>query len=231
MRSRGRVLVIDDDRDVRGFLGVLLAKHGFEPIVVHDGQTGLDILNKNKDIILVLLDWMMPVMDGIKVLDNLNEQGDYPPVLMLTAKSDSENVLTAIKAGASDYIIKPVNVPIIVDKIRSVLEREKENIQERMNNRKPLNMAATMSLDICHIDEKGCVFNTTFPLENDTIIFIQSDELANRLDLPRGHKFYVKVKECSGSGNVYKLITEFVGLTPKLAVNLKKITIAGGWFK
>ncbi len=134
MQTKGRVLVVDDDRDVRGFIGVLLAKNGFEPIVVSDGATGLDILEKNNDIILVLLDLMMPVMDGLSVLKKITQKEEHPPVLMITARSDSDDVVASISAGASDYIVKPVNMFSLNNKIDTIICK-KNNLIEKIKKK------------------------------------------------------------------------------------------------
>ncbi len=102
------VLVIDDDSMIRSLLQNALTSKGFEVFVADGGLDGLD-LAKTKKTDVILLDWMMPEMDGIEVLEELKRNGDtmHIPVFMLTSKEDSKDLDLAIRKGAADYIIKP----------------------------------------------------------------------------------------------------------------------------
>jgi len=114
------VLVIDDDTMIRSLLQNALAGKGFKVFTAASGYNGLDIA-KSEEIDIILLDWMMPEMDGMETLEELKHNSDtmHIPVLMLTSKDDSKDIDFAINKGAIDYIVKPFNayeVPEIVQK-------------------------------------------------------------------------------------------------------------------
>lgn len=103
-----KVLIIDDDAMIKTLLQNALANKGFEVFCASGGSEGLDIV-KNRNIDIILLDWMMPQMDGIEVLEELKRSSDTNqiPVFMLTSKEDSKDIGLAIRKGAVDYIVKP----------------------------------------------------------------------------------------------------------------------------
>jgi DNA-binding response OmpR family regulator len=120
MKESITVLVIDDDAMIRSLLQNALASKGFKVFTAGSGLDGLDIA-KAQEIDIILLDWMMPEMDGMETLEELKRNSDtmYIPVLMLTSKDDSKDIDFAINKGAIDYIVKPFNayeVPEIVQK-------------------------------------------------------------------------------------------------------------------
>lgn len=114
------VLVIDDDITIRTLLKSTLSNKGFKVFCASSGSDGLKIA-KTEEIDVVLLDWMMPEMDGMEVLSEFKRDSNtmYIPVIMLTCKEDSRDIDLAITKGAVDYIVKPFNtfqVPEIVQK-------------------------------------------------------------------------------------------------------------------
>jgi len=120
MKESITVLVIDDDAMIRSLLQNALVSKGFKVFTASSGLDGLDIA-KAQEIDIILLDWMMPEMDGMETLEELKRNSDtmYIPVLMLTSKDDSKDIDFAINKGAIDYIVKPFNayeVPGIVQK-------------------------------------------------------------------------------------------------------------------
>ena len=107
-----KILLIEDEEISRHVIATTLAHAGFQVESCEHGKDGLSLLlNNPKSYGLVILDWMMPVMDGMTFLRELkrNDQLRSLPVLMLTALSDSEEVIEALEAGAFDYLTKPVN--------------------------------------------------------------------------------------------------------------------------
>jgi DNA-binding response OmpR family regulator len=111
MDEHTTVLVIEDEEHIRTILRYNLKLDGFEVYLAEDGITGLKLARENKPD-LILLDWMMPVMDGLQVLSELkrDEITKDIPVFMLTAKSMMAEVGRALYEGADDYITKPFDV-------------------------------------------------------------------------------------------------------------------------
>ena len=102
---RGRVLVVDDDAALAEMLGIVLRGEGFEPTFVYDGDKALDAFRDTRPD-LVLLDLMLPGMDGIDVCRQIRAESGVP-IVMLTAKSDTVDVVLGLESGDEDYIVKP----------------------------------------------------------------------------------------------------------------------------
>ena len=125
-RTISKLLVVDDDANNRDMLSRRLVRRGYEVDVAEDGQSALDqILRENYD--LVLLDQMMPGMSGLDVLRLLRgtySQSDLP-VIMVTAIDQSQAVVEALDQGANDYVVKPVDMPVVLARIQSQLSRSR----------------------------------------------------------------------------------------------------------
>lgn len=118
------VLVIEDDELVRIELKLALQLYGFEVYLAKDGPTGLKLAQK-KTPALILLDWMMPEMDGLEVLSELkhNKNTKHIPVFMLTDKGMIGNVNDAFETGIDDYIIKPLDLANLGKSVRDKWEK------------------------------------------------------------------------------------------------------------
>lgn len=115
------VLVVEDDPNIRELLQLYLEKEGYAVTLAADGGQGLDKFRAIKPN-LVLLDVMMPVMDGWAVCKAIRAESNTP-VIMLTAKDDTEDKVTGLKAGADDYITKPFEMKELLARIEAVLRR------------------------------------------------------------------------------------------------------------
>jgi two-component system, OmpR family, response regulator CpxR len=116
-----RILVIDDDVELCGLVSEYLAPEGFQVEAVHDGRVGLDrALNGN--YLLVVLDVMLPGMNGFDVLRNMRDKSRIP-VLLLTARGEDVDRIVGLEIGADDYLPKPFNPRELVARIRAVLRR------------------------------------------------------------------------------------------------------------
>jgi CheY-like chemotaxis protein len=117
-----RLLVVDDNEENRNLLARRLERHGFAVVTAPDGPLALEVVRRDS-VDLVLLDWMMPGMDGMEVLRALRAAPDTAdlPVLMVTAKTESADIVEALGAGANDYITKPVDFPVALARIDAQL--------------------------------------------------------------------------------------------------------------
>jgi DNA-binding response OmpR family regulator len=116
------VLIADDDRDIVRFVALNLRLEGFDVVVANDGQDALDMaLDVGPS--LILLDTMMPRMDGYEVCSRLRDQrpDDQVPVIMLTAKSMEADRSMAYTAGADDWVTKPFDPAVLVSKVKGHL--------------------------------------------------------------------------------------------------------------
>ncbi len=118
---KGRVLVVDDDLALAEMLGIVLRGEGFEPSFVHDGDKALEAFRETRPD-LVLLDLMLPGIDGIDVCRQIRAETGVP-IVMLTAKSDTVDVVLGLESGADDYIVKPFKPKELVARVRARLRR------------------------------------------------------------------------------------------------------------
>ena len=115
------VLVVDDDREIVESTSIFLAGEGYKVFKAYDGIEALDILSEN-EIHLMILDIMMPQLDGIKTLMKLRESKNIP-VILLSAKSEDADKIFGLAAGADDYVTKPFNPSELVARVKSQLRR------------------------------------------------------------------------------------------------------------
>jgi two-component system, OmpR family, response regulator MtrA len=125
---KGRVLVVDDDTAVAEMLGIVLRGEGFEPSFVFDGDAALTAFRQVRPD-LVLLDLMLPGTDGIDIARALRAESGVP-IVMLTAKSDTVDVVLGLESGADDYIVKPFKPKELVARIRARLRQPAEAFSE-----------------------------------------------------------------------------------------------------
>ena len=118
---RGRVLVVDDDAALSEMLGIVLRGEGFEPVFCADGAQAVQAFRDSRPDI-VLLDLMLPGMDGIDICRAIRQDSGVP-IVMLTARGDTVDVVVGLEAGADDYIVKPFKPKELVARIRARVRR------------------------------------------------------------------------------------------------------------
>jgi phosphate regulon transcriptional regulator PhoB len=118
------VLIVDDERDILDLIAFNLRQDGFSVLTADNGLTAMDIMAKEHPD-LVILDWMMPSMDGLEVCRRLrkNPETSRLPVIMLTAKSDTMDKVVGLEIGADDYLTKPFHIRELLARIHSLLRR------------------------------------------------------------------------------------------------------------
>lgn len=125
------LLVADDDDLLRNLVKEVLEDEGYQVYAAADGQETVDIFWEHPEIALVILDIMMPKMDGIEVLQEIRERTDIP-VLMLTALGDSSSELSCLRNGASDFVSKPFHYDILVERVKNLIRLTKAQNLEKM---------------------------------------------------------------------------------------------------
>lgn len=117
-----RILVVDDNPDDSALLARLLEKEGYHTLVASSGNAALNIL-KDTEVDLVLLDIIMPEVDGLEILEAIRAQNNLSkvPILLISSLDDESSVVSGLQAGANDYITKPVNVPILLARVNTHL--------------------------------------------------------------------------------------------------------------
>ena len=117
-----KILVCDDDRDIVSAVRIYLHADGYEVAEAYNGYEALKAVREDPDIMLVLLDIMMPELDGISTLERLREERNLP-VILLTAKSEDTDKVLGLNVGADDYVTKPFNPVELSARVRSQLRR------------------------------------------------------------------------------------------------------------
>ncbi|MGF1459230.1 MAG: response regulator transcription factor [Leptolyngbyaceae cyanobacterium] len=129
----GKVLIVEDEELIRETIGLALAEVGFEVMVAGDGLTALEILGGKRtgtrqapaDISLVILDLMLPGMNGLDLCRLLRHQGIDVPLLILSAKSTETDRVVGLEVGADDYLIKPFGMRELIARCRALLRRQR----------------------------------------------------------------------------------------------------------
>ena len=119
------ILVADDEKEIADLVEIYLVSDGYKVFKANNAADGLEILEK-EEIHLVLLDIMMPGMDGLTVLKKLREAGCRTPILLLTAKSETEDQIRGLDLGADDYLPKPFSMRLLLARVRAMLRRREE---------------------------------------------------------------------------------------------------------
>jgi two-component system response regulator MtrA len=127
---KGRVLVVDDDTALSEMLGIVLRNEGFDAVFCTDGDTALKLFHDHKPD-LVLLDLMLPGRDGMDVCRQIRNESGIP-IVMLTAKSDTVDVVLGLESGADDYVVKPFKPKELVARIRARLRRPEDPSPEML---------------------------------------------------------------------------------------------------
>ena len=159
---KGRVLLVDDDAALAEMLGNVLRGEGFEPTFVGDGDRAMDVFRDTKPD-LVLLDLMLPGMDGIDVCRQIRAESGVP-IVMLTAKSDTVDVVLGLESGADDYIVKPFQSKVLIARVRARLRRTDDPAPETLT-------IGDVTIDVAghSVHRAGEPLNLT-PLEFDLLV-------------------------------------------------------------
>lgn len=120
--EQNRILVVDDESRMRKLVHDFLSKSGYGVIEAEDGEKAVDLFFKEKDIDLIILDVMMPKMDGWEVVRTIRQYSSVP-IIMLTAKSDERDELNGFELGVDEYISKPFSPKILVARVEAILRR------------------------------------------------------------------------------------------------------------
>ena len=160
--ARGRVLVVDDDLALAEMLGIVLRGEGFEPVFCSDGSEALRVFRESRPDI-VLLDLMLPGKDGVDVCRLIRAESGTP-IVMLTAKSDTVDVVVGLEAGADDYIVKPFKPKELVARVRARMRRSEDSAPAELR-------IADLIIDVAgHSVRQGELNLSLTPLEFDLLL-------------------------------------------------------------
>lgn len=122
MQKRQKILIVDDEKSICELLRLYFEKEDFDVVMAYNGQAALELV-KTENPSIILLDIMMPVMDGWEVCRRIRESRDDTPIIMLTAKGDTFDKIMGLELGADDYIVKPFDTKEVVVRVKTVLRR------------------------------------------------------------------------------------------------------------
>lgn len=119
-----KIMIVDDDREIVELLNIYLQNEGYDVIKAYNGQQALNYLKNDQGIQLVILDVMMPQVDGMEVLKILRAENDSIPVIIVSAKSSDNDKIQGLISGADDYVTKPFNPLEVIARVKSLLRRQ-----------------------------------------------------------------------------------------------------------
>lgn len=128
------ILVVDDDHDIREIINLFLTKEGFKVLLAENGEAAVTLAEKH-DIDLILLDVMMPGLDGFETCQAIRKNTNVP-ILFLSAREDDIDKILGLRIGGDDYLTKPFSPGVLVAKIKAQLRRVKQNSYEHNNGHK-----------------------------------------------------------------------------------------------
>ena len=164
------VLIVEDDPNIRELLQLYLEKVGYAVTLAADGGQGMEKFRSIKPD-LVLLDVMMPVMDGWAVCKAIREEGDTP-IIMLTAKGETDDKVQGLKAGADDYVTKPFEMKELLARIEAVLRRVDRSGEENTSRRLCFDKL-TIDMDAFELTVDGKKVDTP-PKEMELLFYLAS---------------------------------------------------------
>lgn len=135
MQEKKKVLIVEDEQDIRELMSFHLSKQNYEVDTVDDGRTAYDKLLK-KEYDLIIMDWMIPEVSGLDLISWIRKKDHIQyktPVLMVTAKSDPESIVLGLETGADDYMVKPFDFNVLRARARNLLQRREfvKKIQQK----------------------------------------------------------------------------------------------------
>lgn len=170
-----KILIVDDEENIRNIISKYLSKFNINSIEASDGKEALDVLkNEKENIDLILMDVMMPNMDGISATKEVRKTSDVP-VIMLTAKSQDEDEIEGLEVGANDYIIKPFNLEVLLLRIKNLINIDSSNKLQLVKERR----AVRKNGKLINLTKKEYLILEYF-FENPNIILTR-DQILNRV--------------------------------------------------
>lgn len=143
--SKVKILVVDDESRMRKLVNDFLTMQGYEVLEAENGSVAMDLFFQNEDIALIILDVMMPVMDGWQVCREIRNYSKVP-IIMLTARTDERDELQGFQLGVDEYITKPFSPKILVARVEAILRRTNQIVED-----KPMEYGGIVMDKIAHV--------------------------------------------------------------------------------
>lgn len=180
-----KILLVEDEAHVVSFIKKGLSEEGFEVSVAFDGNTGLQLFNENK-FDLIILDIMLPGMNGLELCKEIRKVNRAVPVLFLTALGTAENIVLGLETGADDYLVKPFKFIELVARVKTLLRRSENFNQDEesqdLNVFKIANLTVNDTTKKVFLDENEVSLTST---EYRLLLFFirNKDRVLSRMDI------------------------------------------------
>ncbi len=161
MKQNESILVVEDEADIRALLVFNLEKEGYTVYEAENGQIALEMARSKKPD-LILLDLMLPVLDGLSVCKVLSREGVNIPIIMLTAKGEDIDKILGLELGADDYVVKPFNIRELVLRIKACLKRHQPRVAVAEKDNQRIELASIVLDTEAHtVTIDNVLINTT----------------------------------------------------------------------
>ena len=127
--TRGRILIIDDEADVREVLKIHLESGGYRVIEANNGEEGIKKMREGANLLqvgLIITDIRMPKVNGVEAIDYLRTNAPSKPILVLTGYPDTDLAISLLKKGVKEYLVKPIDKKVLLEKVKKVLGSAQE---------------------------------------------------------------------------------------------------------
>ncbi len=229
--EKPRVLIADPDAELRSVLFSSLERLGYDPRAVGDGQAALDAIFGQTELSAVILDCSLPTVNGMQLCQVIRDRlASPPPIIMLSASPDKRLIVEAAKRGVSDFMMKPVHLGQLVLRLNALVARRREE-QAKLPGGRYLGLEGETVFIVRDISATGLCLESSFPVPRDSIIILESTDIASRLRLTDEQAFPVRVVNCSPAGKRYKLGALFVGLSKDVSSRLQQACQSATGFK
>ncbi|MBB6716509.1 response regulator transcription factor [Clostridium gasigenes] len=211
--DKERILIVDDEKEIRDLIEIYLKSEGYKTIKAENGEEALDIL-KTEEVDLIILDIMMPKLNGIEACLKIREEREMP-IIMLSAKSEDLDKILGLNTGADDYLTKPFNPLELIARIKSQLRRYK-----RFNAKNEIiDNESKEAKDIIEIDDLGINLETHEVWKDEVLIKLTPTEFDILVVLAqnRGKVFSIE--------NIYNSVwkQEFMKSDNTVMVHIRKV--------
>lgn len=229
--EKPRVLIADPDAELRSVLFSALERLGYEPRAVGDGQSALDAIFGQSELSAIILDCSLPAVNGLQLCQVIRDRlSSPPPIIMLSAFPDKNKIVEAAKRGVADFMMKPVHLGQLVLRLNALVARRREELAKQPGGRY-LGLEGETPFIVRDISATGLCLESSFPVPRDSIIILESADIASRLRLSDEQAFPVRVVNCAPSGKRFKLGAVFVGLGKDVSSRLLQACQSASGFK
>lgn len=229
MSSR-KVLIVDDVPAMRALLRAILERDGYEVLETETGTEAINIIEKNEDIDLILLDIGLDDMSGHTLMQRikpLKESRDFK-VIFVTGKRDKADVIKALQRGGDDYVVKPVDAAILRNKIHAAMEKRRIQTYAALQ----VDVAAALAhavfaipLRVKEISEEGVLLHSAVPMQLGGVMELKVEGLDHLLG--KDTTLICRVVEVKARSSYHEAKTIFVGVPEEIASRIRAVAIKG----